>query len=158
MLVISLLGLCFGAVYEWLLIGLRAATAANRREDVRRQLSRAMDQLTREIASAYDVDVAQDQRFQFDARDINGDGGNDTNINYRVTSGDLERVENGITVVFSRDLTALDFDYIDNTGATLSTPVAGSAEDTIRIVQITMTAASGSESVSLAGAAYLRNM
>jgi hypothetical protein len=157
MIVISLLGLFFGAVYESLLIGLRATTAAHRREDVRRQLSRAMDQLTREIAAAYDVDDAEDQRFQFDARDINGDGSDDTNINYRVASGDLERVEDGVTVVLIRDLASLDFDYVDDTGATLSTPVSSSDEDDIRIVQITLTAASGAESISLA-AAYLRNM
>ena len=147
-----------GAVYESVIVGLRSVDAAREREEVRAQLVRAMDRMTREFASAYDVDSAQDQRFQFDARDINGDGGNDTNINYRVQSGDLERIEDGNTLVMVRDLTALDFDFIDDTGATLGTPVAGSSEDDIRIVQITMTVTVDGEAVSLAGAAYLRNM
>ena len=152
MLVVSLLGLFFGAVYESLLIGLRAATAANRREDVRRQLSRAMDQLTREIASAYDVDAAQDQRFQFDARDINGDGSNDTNINYRVQNGDLQRVYSGDTVTLIPDLTSLTFTYLNSAGASTST--AGQ----VRVMQVTVTATRDGEAITMSAAADLRNL
>ena len=154
LIVTVLFAIFMGGVYETVILGLRAASSGDDRENIRTQMTRAMDQMTREMAAAYNVDNAEDQRFQFDARDIDGDGSNDTNINYVVTSGDLYRGSQPLI----RDLTALDFDYIDDTGAALSTPVAGSSEDDIRIVQITMTAVRHNETISLTAAAYLRNM
>ena len=158
MIVVSLLGIFFGGVYETVIVGLRAVSAADKRENLRRQLTMAMDQLTREIDAAYNVDVAQDQRLQFDARDINGDGSNDNNINYLVSSGDFQRVFSGDTITLIPDLASLDFDYIDFNGNTLATPVPVVQEDDVRVVQITMTATRDTETVSLTGAACLRNM
>ncbi|MBI4598515.1 MAG: prepilin-type N-terminal cleavage/methylation domain-containing protein [Candidatus Omnitrophica bacterium] len=154
LIVTVLFAIFMGAVYETSIVGLRAANSADEREDLRTQMTRALDQMTREMASSYNVDVAQDQRFQFDARDIDGDGSNDTNINYVVTSGDLLR---GSTLLI-RDLSSLDFDYVDADGDSMSTPVASGDRDEVRVVQITMTAVKDQETISLTAAAYLRNM
>jgi prepilin-type N-terminal cleavage/methylation domain-containing protein len=156
MLVVSLLGIFFGAVYETAIVALRAVHAADGREDLRQQLAHALELLTREAALASNVDQAQDQRFQIDA-DIDGDGGNETNINYRLQSGALERVHSGDTSYLVRGVTSLDFDYVDENNAAMSTPVGSSDRDDIRVMQVTITAVSGAESISLTSAAYLRN-
>lgn len=152
----TLLGIFFGGVYETVIVALRSVSAADTREALRRELVLAMDRLTRELGAAYAVDAAEDQRCQFDARDIDGDGSDDPNINYHVSSG-LQRTVGALTLTLVPDLTALDFDYLDATGATLTTPVGGGSLGAIRVVDITMTAARGTESVSLTAAADLRN-
>lgn len=156
-LVVILLGLFFGAVYESVIVGLRAANAADERENIRQQLTNALDILTREAALASNVDVAADQQFQFDA-DLDGDGATEQNINYQVSGGDLQRVYNGVTITLSRDLSALDFDYTDSGGSALSTPVGNQPlRDTIRLVQVTTTAVNDDETIALPNAVYLRN-
>ncbi len=162
-IVITLLGLFIGALQESLIVGLRAANAADERETIRLQLTRALDRFTREAAASYNVDCAMDQRFQFDARDINGDGSNDDNINYRVNSGVFERVFSGTTVTQVNDLASLDFNYLDSSGASLANCSAsgcGSASclSSLRVVQVTMTATKDQETVSVTDAVHLRNM
>ena len=162
-IVVTLLGLFIGAVQESLIVGLRAANAADERETIRLQLARALDQFTREAAASYNVDCAMDQRFQFDARDINGDGSNDNNINYRVTSGVFERVFGGATLTQVADLAALDFDYLDSSGASLANCSASdcglaSCRSSLRVVQVTVTATKDHETVSVTDAVHLRNM
>jgi prepilin-type N-terminal cleavage/methylation domain-containing protein len=157
MIAMSLLGIFAGAIHETVIVGLRAVRVSHIREDVRLQAVRALDRLTREAALCANVDQAQDQRFQFDA-DLDGDGSTEGNINYRVQNGDLERVQGGTSVVLVSDLAGLDFDYVDEAGAAMATPVASGSRDDVRVVQITVTAARGTESISVAGAAYLRNM
>lgn len=151
-LTISLFGLLMGTVYETVITGLRVVNAANDRESVRLQLAKAMDLLTRETMAAYNVDYAQSQRFQIDTRvvDGNGDGQADnlTNINYQVVSGDLQR--EGVTLV--GDLTALTFTYLDSNGNSTS------SANSVRVMQITMTAARNGETMSLASATRLRNL
>ena len=154
MIVVMLFAIFMGAVYETVIVGLKAANSADEREDIRTQMARAMDQMTREMVAAYNVDNAEDQRFQFDARDINGDGSNDDNINYVVTSGDLLRG----SLLLVKDLSSLDFDYLDSSGTAMTTPVAGGSRNNVRVVQITMTAVKDQETISLTGAAKLRNM
>ncbi|MBI4343163.1 MAG: hypothetical protein HY599_07330 [Candidatus Omnitrophica bacterium] len=157
MLVVVLLGLFFGAVYEVVIIGLRTANAADEREAVRQQLANALDRITREAALASNVDVAADQQFQFDA-DLDGDGSTENNISYEVSSGDLQRVQSSVTVILARDLASLDFDYTDSGGSTLSTPVGSQpTRDTIRLVQIAASATVDNETINVAGAVYLRN-
>ena len=156
LIVISLLGLFIGAVYESVIVGLRVVNASDEREDIRQQLANALDLLLREGSLASNVDNAEDQRFQFDA-DIDGDGSANTNINYRVQSGDLQRVYSGDTVTLVRDLASLDFDYVDLNGAAMTPPVTGASRDNIRVVQVTATATRDNETISLANATHLRN-
>lgn len=157
LITVSLLSIFVGSVYESVVVGLRTANAADKREDIRQQLAGALEALTREASLASNVDNAEDQRLQFDA-DLDGNGTTENNVNYQVSSGDLQRVYSGTTVTLVRDLTSLDFNYADSTGADLTTPVGSQpTRDTIRVVQITATATKDNETISLASAAYLRN-
>ena len=156
MIAVSVLAAIIAAVYETAIVGLRTASADDQRESLRVQLVRAVDLLTREAQLTSHVDHAQDQQFQLDA-DLDGDGTTENNINYQVTGGQFQRTYNGTTVTLVSNLSALDFDYVDLTGAAMSTPVGSGSRDDIRILQITMTAATGAESVSLTAAAYLGN-
>ena len=157
MLSISLLGLFAGLIQEGMITGLRTVSATNTREQVRAQLAGALERFTREAGLCNDVDNAQDERFQFDA-DLDGDGSDENNINYVYSSGTLTRSQDGTTVTLLSGITAFDLDYLDSSGTSLATPVAGASEDTIRVVEVTATAANGAESISMASAAYLRNM
>ena len=153
----ALLALFFSGVYESVIVGLRVANASDERESIRQQLAHAMDLLTREGGVASNVDNAEDQRFQFDG-DIDGDGSTNNNINYQVSSGDLQRVYSGNTVTLVKDLTSLDFDYVDLNGSNMTTPVTpAGTRDNIRVVQVTMTATSDQETISMTSAIYLRN-
>ena len=155
--VVVLLSIFIGAVYDVVIIGLRTAHASDEREEIRQELSNALDLLTREASLASNLDNAEDQRLQFDA-DLDGNGTTENNINYQVSSGDLQRVYNGVTVTLVKDLSALDFNYTDSGGANMTTPVTTQAlRDTIRVVQVTITATKDNETISLASAAYLRN-
>ncbi len=157
MLVIIVMAVFFGTVYESVIVILRTANAVDEREAIRQQLAHALEILTREAAMASNVDNAEDQRFQMDG-DLDGDGDTEGNINYRVSSGDLQRVYSGDTVTLIPDLTSLDFDYVDLNGAAMTTPVSpGSSRDNIRVIQITVSATKDNETISLASAAYLRN-
>jgi hypothetical protein len=150
----GLLGLLIAPVYETVIVGLRAAGAAARREDVRQQLSVALQRITRDIAVADNVDVAQDGRFQFDTPGVN-------NVDY-VYNGTTDRLSRDDAATpqldLVRNLTDFDFNYFDGSGAQLTTPVAGSAEDTIRVVQVLATVTYGNETITVASAAYLRNI
>ena len=158
MVVITLLGAFFGMVYESVIVGLRSVRSAGSQEDVRLQLARTLDFLTREVSVAGNVDNAEDQRLQFDA-DVDGNGTTENDINYQVVSGDLQRTYNGTTVTLIGDLQTLDFNYTDATGANLSTPVGSQpTRDTIRVVHMTVTAAGANgATLSVMTAAYLRN-
>ena len=163
MIVMSLLGLFLGTVQETLIVGLRATSASDDREDIRLQLAKSLDQFTREAAAANGVDCAMDQRFQFDADDINGDGSADNDINYRVNSGVFERVFGGTTVTLVTNLTSLDFEYLDSSNASLANCSASgcgasSCRDSLRVVQVTITATKHGEVVSVTDAVRLRNM
>ena len=157
MIVLSLVGLFVLAVQEALNVGIGVTHASDEREEIRLQLANALEQLTREASLASNVDNAEDQRLQFDA-DLDGNGSTEGNINYEVQSGDLNRVYSGETVTLARDLSALDFNYTDLNGSSVSTP-AGSQpiRDSIRVVQITMTATKHDETISLSSAVFLRN-
>ena len=156
LLVLVLFSLVAAPAYDTVIAGLRLAGSSDAREEIRLQLSRALDQLTREAATANNVDNAEDQRFQFDG-DVDGDGSDENNINYQVSSGDLQRVYSGDTVTLVGDLTSLDFNYVDLNGASMSTPVAGGSRANIRVVQVTVTATQDNETISLTAAANLRN-
>ena len=155
-LVIMLMAIFFGTVYEVVIVGLHVATAADQREDVREQLANALERLSREASLASNVDVAEDQQLQFDA-DITADGTIDQDIIYRVQNGDLERSYSGITTVLARDLASWDFDYTDLNGTTLSTPVTGNNLNWLRVGLITASATRGTETVTLATAVCLRD-
>ncbi len=152
LVVIALLSVFFGAVFETVITGLRIVNGATDRENIRLQLTKAMDLLTREAMAAYHVDHALSNRFQFDLRvvDGNNDGQADnlTNINYQVVNGALQR--EGVILV--GDLTSLTFTYLDTNGD--STSSAGS----VRVMQVTMTAVRNGETISLASATRLRNL
>lgn len=158
LLVTSLFSIFIVGVYEAVLVGLRAANASDEREDVRQRMAHALDRLTREAAQSYAVDQAEDARFQFDARDINGDSADDTNIDYQYASGALTRTEDGTTITLLSGITSFDLNYTDLTGAAMTTPVAGSDEDDVRVVHVAVTAARDQETLSLESSAYLRNM
>ena len=153
LIVMTLLAIFVSAVYESVIVGVRAANAADEREDIRLQLASALDRLTREASVASTVHTATSDEFKFDA-DVDGDGATETNIRYRVQNGDLERSIGGTTVTLVTDLTTLSFTYLDlNNNAWTS-----GAESDIRVVQASLTATKDTETLSVASAAYLRNM
>lgn len=157
LLVITLLGLFMGAVYETVIVGLRVVNAADERETIRMQLANAMDRLTREASLASSVSSASDQRFQFDA-DLDGDGATETGINYQLQGSSLNWSYGGSTVTLVAGVTAIDFAYLDQNGVTMSAPVTPQSErDKIRVVQVSLTATKDTETISIAGAACLRN-
>jgi len=156
LVVVSLLGIFIGAVYEVVIVGLRVVNAADEREDINQQLTKALDLLTREASLINNVVSAQDQRLKFDA-DLDGNGTTENNIEYQVSSGTLQRSYSGATVTLVNNLTSLDFDYTDLNGAAMTTPIPGSDLDNIRVVQISVTATKDNEAISLATAAFLRN-
>lgn len=156
-IVMTLLGLFLGASQESIVVGLRATNAADERENIRLQLANALDRLTREASLASGVFSATDQRFQFDA-DLDGDGTAETGINYQLQGTSLNRSLGGTTVTLVTGVTALDFDYLDSTGASLSAPVTPQSErDKVRIAQVSITATRDTETISVAEAACLRN-
>ncbi len=158
-LVLSLLTVFMGAIYETVIVGLRVAGGADTRENLRRQLAGALDRVTREGSLASNVDNAEGQRFQFDA-DLDGDGNTENNINYQVTGGALQRTYSGTTVTLIAS-TALPsppaFNYTDLNGADMGTPVSSGNRHNIRVVRVTATVSSGNETISMTTAAYLRN-
>ena len=158
-IVLSLLVLFGMAIQDTVVLGVRAANATNERETVRREVATALDRFTREVSMADVVDVANDQRCQFDA-DIDGNGSVDNNINYRVNSGDLQRVFGGRTLTLIPDLGSMEFDYMDIGGTTYDdygNDCSGCPRANIRIVQITVTATRGNETITAGSAASLRN-
>ena len=157
LLVIVLLSVFIGAVYQATIIGLRSANHSDERETLRQQMANALDVMIREAALAGNVDNAEDDRFQFDA-DIDGDGSPENNINYRLQNGNLERSLSSTAVVLVNNVSSVDFSYRDNSDSNLATPVVSQpARNTIRVMQITITAVNDDESISLASAAFLRN-
>ncbi len=165
---VSLLSIFIGAIYETVIVGLRAVNAADEREDVRGQLFSALDRLTRETRMARNVDHATDQQFQFDM-DTDGDGastGAEQNVDYEVIGGVLTRAANGgsaVTIV--RSLTSLDFNYLKNGSVTeYSTCDATSScssqccRTDVRAVLITASATRDQETISMTSAAFLDNM
>lgn len=154
MIVLSLCGLFMGAVYEAVLAGLRAVSAADRREAIRQQLTSALERMIRDAGAADGVDAADTDEFQFDTPGVN-------DVEYLYDSGDdtLSRDDAASSQrVILRNLTAFDFSYVDSNGAQLSEPVAGSAEDTIRVVQVSATVTQGSEAITIEDAVFLRNL
>ena len=158
----TLLALFAGGIYETVIVGFRAVNAAASRAELRQQLANALDRLTREASIAHNVDKAIDQRFQFDT-DLDGDGSNDNNVNYVVQNGGLDRVFSGATVTLVKNVSALDFDYIDLNGTSNatcdSTSSCGSncCRSEVRVVDITITATEHNETISLTSAVELRN-
>ncbi len=144
------------AVYDPVVVGLRVANKTAEREDVRIQMTRALEQLTREATAAYNVSQSLSQRFQFDARvvDANGDGSpeNRTNINYLVQSGTFQRVYNGTTVTLIPDLTSLTFTYLNSSNNVTTSPAQ------VRVMQVAVTATRNGEAISIATSARLRNL
>ena len=154
MIVLSLCGLFMSAVYEAVITGLRAVSAADRREAIRQQLTSALERMIRDAGAADGVDVADTDEFQFDTPSVN-------DVEYLYDSGGdtLSRDDAGSSQrVILRNLTAFDFSYVDGNGAQLSEPVAGSAEDTIRVVQVSATVTQGSEAITIEDAVFLRNL
>lgn len=160
---LTLVALLMGGVYEPVFVGLRTVQATDQREDLRTQLARALDRLTREARMTRNVDVADETQFRFDA-DFTGDGqsqagAGETDIQYRVQNGDFQRSQ-GTNAAFTLvpDVSAVAFDYVDVTGTAHDVCGGGCTASTLRVVQVTITAAKNGETVSLAGAAYLENM
>ena len=156
LIVISLLSLFIGAVYESAIISLRAVQAAHAREQLRAQTAHALELLTREVSLASQIDTADAQSLQFDA-DLNGDGSAESNIWYQVQDGRLQRVYGGLTHTLIDDVSSFSFDYTDLNGTTMSPPLSGCNLELLRLVQITATATNENETLSLATAAFLRN-
>ena len=139
-------------MHESFIIGLRAVHSSDDREQIRQQLVAALDRLTRDISLANNVDAAQDDRFQFDTPSVN-------NVDYRYASGALTRGDASTSArTILSNITSFDLNYFDTTGTELSTPVAGAQEDTIRVVQIIITVTKDTEAITIASAAFLRNI
>ena len=154
LLAMGLLGVVAAVAYDAVIVGLRATSAAAQREELRQQLAAALDRMARDMAVASDVDEAQDGRFQFDTPAVN-----DVDYVYDGTDQELSRDDAaGAPRDILRYVTAFDFNYFDSSGTQLSTPVSGSAEDTIRVVQIIATMNRGTETITVATAVYLRNL
>ena len=153
-LTLSLVALFFGGVYETVITGLRVVQATLVREQLRAAAASALERLVRDLSLANNVDAAQDARFQVDTSAVN-----DVDYRYDSSAHTLTRSDASVAIrTVLRNVTAFDFDYVDSAGASLTTPVSGASEDTIRVVQVQLTVASGSEQVSMAAAVYLRNM
>ena len=73
MVVTVLLGGFLAVAYHVFIVGLRVVNVASTRERIRLQMAQVLDRLTREAATARNVDRAQGTRFQFDA-DYDGSG------------------------------------------------------------------------------------
>ncbi len=161
-IVITLMGIFIGAVYESVIIGLRAVNTANDRENIRLQLTKALDQFTREASATNTVDYAQNQRFQFDA-DLAGNGNNQSNINYVVSGGILQRTYGSETLNLVSNLASLNFGYVKADGTTAtscdytSNCSSQCCRGDVRVVQLTMTATKNNESFSMTGAVRLRD-
>lgn len=154
MLVLALSAAFLVVVSQSVVWGLQVVRAWHQREELRGQLAAVLERFTREAAMADDVDRAQDDRFQFDTPDTDNidydyDGSSDI---LELDSGDMSQM----TVL--RYATSWDFEYFDEDGDELSTPVDDDDEDDIRLVQVTATVSRNHETLSMAGAVYLRNM
>jgi len=161
LVVVSLFSIFAAAVHETVITGLRTVNAADEREDVRQQLANTLERFTREASVASTVRTAQDARFRFDG-DLDGDGTVESTgeqfIDYRENSGEFTRGAQSVsTLTIIRDLTSVEYAYVDLNGSTMSTPVSGGDLDDIRVVQVTITAAQDQEVISVTGAVYLRN-
>lgn len=154
MLVLALAGAFLVGVSQAVVWGLQVVQAWHQREELRGQLTAALDRFTRDAWAANDVDEATDDRFQFDTPSAQNN-----DYDYDGTT-DLLQHDSNVTspMTLLRYATSWDFDYYDSAGAQLSTPVAGAAEDTIRVIQVTVTVSRNNETLSMAAAAYLRNM
>lgn len=153
MLVTALLGIFFGAVYEVVIVGLRVVSATDDREELRQQLVSALERFAREASLADDVDDAASGQFRFDTPSMD-------DVEYTYDSGDdtLSRDErDSAERVVLRRLTSFDFSYLDDDGTQLSEPVASSAEDDIRVVQVSATVSQGGEAITVNDAVFLRN-
>lgn len=154
MLVLALSAAFLVAVSQSVVWGLRVVRTWHQREELRGQLVAVLDRLTRDAWAANDVDEATDDRFQFDTPSANNN-----DYDYDGTTDILQHDSSATTqMTLLRYATSWDFDYYDSTGAQLTTPVAGAAEDTIRVVQVMVTVSRNNETLSMAAAAYLRNM
>lgn len=142
---LAVLGIMGGVAMDAVLVGLRAAHAAERRGQVRQQLAAALARLTREAGLATAVAVAEDQQLQFDG------------ILYQLQGGALQRTQGGTTVTLVQGVTAFDFNYVAKNRTAMTTPVTGSDLHKIRVAQVTITAAQESEALSLTAAAFMRN-
>ncbi len=142
-------------VFEVVIVGLRVADATGERETIRLELAKALDLLTREAASAYNVDNSTSSRFQFDARigdnDGNGSANNLNNINWRVQNGDLQRVQGGVTTTVVPDLTSCTFTYLDANGNATNTA------NNVRVMEVVATAVMDGETLTMAAATRTRN-
>lgn len=157
LIVMSLLAVFLGTVYETVIAGLRTVNATDERAGLRQQLTHALGLLTREASLASRVDTADSQQLQFDA-DLDGNGTTEHNINYQISGSALQRVYSGAAMTLVDRITAFSVSYVDAAGATLTTPVnAQATRDTIRVAQITITATNDAEALSMTSAAYLRN-
>ena len=154
LLVLSLCALLIGAVYEAVLIGLRVVNAADDREHIRQQIASVLDRFTREAILSGDVDRAESGRFQFDTPDVNN-----VDYEYDSSASTLSRDDaSNPQVIILRNVTVFDFDYFDGSGTQFSEPVPGSSEDDVRLVRVTATVTKDNETLTLTGAAFLRNM
>lgn len=154
MIAMTLLMLFFGGVFETVIAGLRLTKLGDDHSQLQQQLAASLDRLTRDIMVAEDVDAAEDDRFQFDTPSVNN-----VDYDYDSAAGTLTRDDaSSAAVVVLRQISALDFNYVDSGGSALATPVGESSEDTIRVAQISVTLTKGSTSLSMTSAAYLRNM
>ena len=154
MLVLVLTGIFFGVVYDTVIIGLRAVNAADERETIRQELTGALERFVRDAGTGSNVDSADTAQFQFDTPSVN-----DVQYTYDSAAGTLSRGDAATTQrIILRNLTAFDFNFFDSTGAQLSEPVAPSAEDTIRVVEMTATVTKDQEVVTVAHAVFVRNL
>ncbi|MBI4323230.1 MAG: prepilin-type N-terminal cleavage/methylation domain-containing protein [Candidatus Omnitrophica bacterium] len=154
MLVLVLAGIFFGVVYDTVIIGLRAVNAADERETIRQELTSAMERFVRDAGTGNNVDSADTARFQFDTPSVN-----DVEYTYDSAAGTLSRDDAATSSrVILRDLTAFDFNFFDSAGTQLSEPVAGSAEDTIRVVEVTATVTKDQEALTVDHAVFIRNL
>lgn len=154
MIAISLLAIFFGGVFQTVVVGLRLTALGDDHSRLQQQLAATLDRLTREVMVAEDVDAAEDDRFQFDTPAVNN-----VEYDYDSAAGTLTRDDPASApVVVLRNITSLDFNYVDSAGSTLTTPVGESSEDTIRVAQVTVTLTKASTTLSMTSAAYIRNL
>ena len=157
-IVITLVALFLGAVYETVIVGLRTVNAADDRETIRSQLTSALDRFVRDASVANNVDLGQDAQFQCDTPSVN-------NVNYQYSNGVLTRQDaSSSQITILSNLTAFDFDYIDVNGTSYAscdnTSSCGSrcCRSNARVVEVSATVTKDTETITVATAAFLRNM
>lgn len=150
-LLVSFILIAVWAVYN---VGFKAFSGQETRVGVMPEVERALFELGSDLRQAVSVTSAQATSLTFTA-DTNSDGINET-IQYAwggAPSDPLNKVVSSVTRPVVHSVSSLVFTYYNSSNTLLSLPVTAA---NVRLVVITMTVTSGSESFTIRTASDLR--